>query len=88
MSLFDSSIAYYRQVLSQVSCQLQLDEIALGTIHNDLAYAYRDSRRYQEAFEHYQIALKLREKQGPAHEEDLATTYSDFGWLLMNMGDV
>lgn len=25
----------------------------------------------------------MRKKQGSAHEEDLATTYSDFGWLLM-----
>ncbi|CAF4426516.1 unnamed protein product [Rotaria sp. Silwood2] len=88
MSNFDSSIAYYRQVLSQVPNQLQLNKTDLATIYNDFAYAYRDSHRYQEALEYYQKALEIREKQGPAHEEDLATTYSDFGWLLMNMGDV
>ncbi|CAF1383567.1 unnamed protein product [Rotaria sordida] len=88
MSNFDSSIAYYRQVLSLVPDQLQLNEIDLATIHNDFAYAYRDSHRYQEALKHYEIALKLRLKQGSTHEEDLATTYSDFGWLLMNMNDI
>ncbi|CAF3464339.1 unnamed protein product [Rotaria sp. Silwood1] len=87
MSNFESSIAYYRQVLSQMPNQLQLSEIDLATIHNDFAYAYRDSHRYQEALKHYQKALEIRQKLGPAHEEDLATTYSDFGWLLMNMGD-
>ncbi|CAF1454854.1 unnamed protein product [Rotaria sordida] len=88
MSNFDSSIAYYRQVLSLVPDQLQLNEIDLATIHNDFAYAYRDSHRYQEAIKHYEIALKLRLKHESTHEEDLATTYSDFGWLLMNMQDM
>ncbi|CAF3700065.1 unnamed protein product, partial [Rotaria sp. Silwood1] len=88
MSNFDSSIAYYRQVLSLVPDQLQLNDTDLATIHNDFAYAYRDSRRYQEALKHYEIALKIRLKQGSTHEEDLATTYSDYGWLLMNMNDI
>ncbi|CAF1563121.1 unnamed protein product [Adineta ricciae] len=85
MSCFDSSIAYYHQVLSKVPKPLKLNDVALATIHNDLAYAYRESHRYQEAVRHYQTALDLRLMQGPSGEKDLAITYSDFGWLLMNM---
>ncbi|CAF1411242.1 unnamed protein product [Adineta steineri] len=88
MSYFDSSIVYYRQVLSQVPNRLKLDEVALATIHNDFAYAYRDSGRYEEAVKHYQFALNLRLKQGATQEENLAATYSDFGWLLVNMNDM
>ncbi len=72
MSHFDSSIAYHRQLLTQ----LPADHPDLPTIHNDLAYAYRESSQYSKALEHYNIALELKETRMPRNELDLATTYS------------
>ena len=80
MSQFNSAITYQHQLLEQ----LPSDHKDLPTIHNDLAYAYRESSKYEEATKHYSIALKLKENKFPRDEPDLATTYRDFGWLLMN----
>ena len=88
MAHFDSAVNYLTNLLAQQPVQLQLNIIELATIHNDLAYAYRDSRRYKKALEHYRIALDLKEKREPRDEVDLAITYSDMGWLLMNMDDL
>lgn len=88
MSNFDSSIKYLTNLLAQQSISLHFDSIELATIRNDLAYAYRDSSRYSEALEQYKMALDLKRNCVPLDEIDLATTYSDMGWLFMNMNDL
>jgi tetratricopeptide (TPR) repeat protein len=89
MSHFDSAIDYLTKLLVQQSVQqLQLNNIELATIHNDLAYAYRESSPHSKALEHYTIALDLKRNRVPLDEIDLATTYSDMGWLWMNMNEL
>ncbi|CAF3630678.1 unnamed protein product [Rotaria socialis] len=84
MSHFDSSVVYHCQLLNQ----LPSDHKDLPIIHNDLAYAYRESNRFPIALEHYNIALLLQEKQVPRDDVNIAMTYSDLGWLLMQMKDL
>ncbi|CAM4822266.1 unnamed protein product [Rotaria magnacalcarata] len=84
MSHFDSSVAYQCQLLNQ----LPSDHKDLPIIHNDLAYAYRESNRFSIALEHYNIALSLQEKQVSRDDVDIAMTCSDLGWLLMQMKDL
>ncbi|CAF4227796.1 unnamed protein product [Rotaria socialis] len=84
MSRYDSSVVYYLQLLNQ----LPPYHIDLPTIHNDLAYAYRESKCFSDALKHFNIAIALKEKQISRDDVTLAETYSDLGWLLTAMNDL
>lgn len=85
MSDFDNAVRFLNNLLTYASTYLQLNLADLATIHNDLAYVYRESGQQNEALEQYKIALHLEQNCVPIDEIRVAQAFSDMGWLLMTM---
>jgi tetratricopeptide (TPR) repeat protein len=61
------------------------DEMEKGEIYYYLGWIKADQGKYTEAFSYYEKALEIYQKTLPANHPNLATSYSNIGFVYYNM---
>jgi len=83
LMLFELSLEYFLILLDLIG-ELE-DALLYGMSHHFIGNNYRELNHYQEAKEHYDIALKYYQKEND--QEEIANIYDELGYLHKLLND-
>jgi tetratricopeptide (TPR) repeat protein len=84
MGQFDKAMEIYKILLKTVDLD---DKAENAFLHNQLGYLLKQKDRLEEAFSHYQEALKINRTYMSDTDPRLSSIYSNIGGILKKLGD-
>jgi tetratricopeptide (TPR) repeat protein len=84
MGQFDKAMEIYKILLKTVDLN---DKAENAFLHNQLGYILKQNEQLEEAFSHYQEALKIYRTYMSEIDARLSSIYSNIGGILKKLGD-
>ncbi len=84
MGEFDKALEIYQILLKTVNID---DKAENAFLHNQLGYILKQKDKLEEAFSHYQEALKINRTYMSDTDSRLSSIYSNIGGILKKLGD-
>jgi tetratricopeptide (TPR) repeat protein len=81
---FDKAMEIYKILLKTVDLD---DKTETAFLHNQLGYVFKQKDKLEEAFSHYQQALKINRTYMSDTDARLSSIYSNMGGIMKKLGD-